>query len=54
MTFLYLICFLLLAVGIVLLLGLTPDRVMKDLSRGRNKEPTLRDRSLRAKGKPKA
>lgn len=54
MTFLYLICFLLLAVGIILSLGLTPDRVMKDLSRGRNKEPTLRDRSLRAKGKQKS
>ena len=54
MTFLYLICFLLLAVGIVLLLGLTPDRVMKDLSRGRNKEPSLRERALRAKGKQKA
>ena len=51
MTFLYLICFLLLAVGIILLLGLTPDRVMKDLSRGETKGPTLRSRTLRAKGK---
>ena len=53
MTFLYLICFLLLAAGIILLLGLTPERIMKDLSRGETKGPTLRSRAFRAKGKKK-
>lgn len=53
MTFLYLICFLILAVGIILLLGLTPERIMKDLSRGETKGPTLRSRAFRANGKKK-
>lgn len=54
MTFLYLICFLLFAVGIVLFLGLTPERMANDFSHGKSKAPTLRERAIRAKGKPKA
>lgn len=43
MTFVYLICFLLLAVGAVLLLKLTPERITGDLMRFVSPKQTLRD-----------
>ena len=54
MTFVYLICFLLLAVGPVLLLKLTPERITGDLMRFVSPKQTLRDKVLTRKGKKKS
>lgn len=54
MTFVYLICFLLLAVGVVLLLKLTPERITGDLMRFVSPKQTLRDKVLTRKGKKKS
>lgn len=54
MTFVYLICFLLLAVGVVLLLKLTPERITRDLMRFVSPKQTLRDKVLTRKGKKKS
>lgn len=54
MTFVYLICFLLLAVGAVLLLKLTPERITGDLMRFVSPKRTLRDKVLTRKGKKKS
>lgn len=54
MTFVYLICFLLLAVGAVLLLKLTPERITGDLMRLVSPKQTLRDKVLTRKGKKKS
>ena len=54
MTFVYLSCFLLLAVGAVLLLKLTPERITGDLMRFVSPKQTLRDKVLTRKGKKKS
>lgn len=54
MTLVYLICFLLLAVGAVLLLKLTPERITGDLMRFVSPKQTLRDKVLTRKGKKKS
>ena len=54
MTFVYLICFLLLAVGAVLLLKLTSERITGDLMRFVSPKQTLRDKVLTRKGKKKS
>ena len=54
MTFVYLICFLLLAVGAVLLLKLTPERITGELLRFVPPKQTLRDKVLTRKGKKKS
>lgn len=54
MTFVYLICFLLLTVGAVLLLKLTPERITGDLMRFVSPKQTLRDKVLTRKGKKKS
>lgn len=54
MTFVYLICFLLLAVGAVLLLKLTPERITGDLMRFVSPKQTLRDKVLTRKGMKKS
>lgn len=54
MTFVYLICFLMLAVGVVLLLKLTPERITGDLMRFVSPKQTLRDKVLTRKGKKKS
>ena len=54
MTFVCLICFLLLAVGVVLLLKLTPERITGDLMRFVSPKQTLRDKVLTRKGKKKS
>lgn len=54
MTFVYLICFLLLAFGAVLLLKLTPERITGDLMRFVSPKQTLRDKVLTRKGKKKS
>lgn len=54
MTFVYTICFLLLTVGIILLLGLTPDSISEDLMKFVSPHQTLRDKALRASGKKKS
>lgn len=53
MTVIYLLCFLLIAVGAILLLGLTPERISEDLMRFAAPEQTLRDKVLTANGKKK-
>ncbi len=54
MTVVYLLCFLLIAIGSVLILGLTPERVSDDLMRFASPETTLREKVLTAKGKKKS
>ena len=54
MTFVYTVCFLLLAIGIILLLGLTPDSVSVDLMKFISPHQTLRDKALFASGKKKS
>lgn len=54
MTFVYLICFLLIAIGAVLLLNLTPERMTGDLWRLFSPKQTLRDKVLTRKGKKKS
>lgn len=54
MTVVYLLCFLLIAIGSVLILGLTPERVSDDLMRFASLETTLREKVLTAKGKKKS
>jgi len=49
----YIICFAILVVGIVLLLRITPDQLTQDLSIIFNKRKTLRDQSLSARGEKK-
>ena len=53
MTFVYIICFAIFTVGVVLLLKLTPDQLTKDLSTFFNKKKSLRDQSLTARGEKK-
>ena len=54
MTFVYLLCFLVATIGIVLLLGLTPDIITNDLTRLSSNEPSLREKVLLAKGRKKS
>ncbi len=54
MTFVYLICFLLITVGAVILLKLTPERITSDLMRFVSPKQTLRDKVLTIKGKKKS
>lgn len=54
MTFVYLICFIVATIGIVCLLGLTPDNITGDIMRISTSEPTLKERVLLAKGKKKS
>ena len=54
MTSLYIICFVLLSAGIILLLGLTPESVTDDIMRIFALEQTLRDKVLIAKNKKKS
>ena len=54
MTFVYLICFILLVLGAVLVLGLTPDRITEDIMRFASPKQTLREKVLTAKGKKKS
>lgn len=54
MTFVYTICFLLLTVGIILLLGLTPDSISEDLMKFVSPHQTLREKALRASGKKRS
>lgn len=53
MTFIYILCFILIAVGIIFALGLTPEGLTHDISPLFNKKRTLREKSLTAKGKKK-
>lgn len=54
MTFVYLICFLLITAGTVKLLKLTPEKITNDLMRFVSPKQTLRDKVLTAKGKKKS
>lgn len=53
MIFIYIICFALFTVGLVLVLKLTPEQLTKDLSCFFNKRKSLRDQSLTARGEKK-
>ena len=50
----YLLCFLLLCAGIVLLLGLTPEVITNDIMRLISPKQTLRDKVLIAQGRKKS
>ena len=54
MILVYILCFFLSVVGIILILRLTPERVTEDLIRAAAGRRTLRSRSLQAKGKKKS
>ena len=54
MTFIYLICFLLITIGTILLLHLTPEKITNDLMRFVSPKQTLRDKVLTVKGKKKS
>ena len=54
MTFVYLLCFMVAVVGIILLLKLTPDQVTNDMMRLSLPEQSLREKILLAKGKKKS
>ena len=53
MIFIYIICFALFTVGLVLVLKLTPEQLTKDLSCFFYKRKSLRDQSLTARGEKK-
>ena len=54
MTVVYLLCFLLLCAGIVLLLGLTPEVITDDMMKLISPKQTLRDKVLIAQGRKKS
>ncbi len=54
MTVVYLLCFLLLCAGIVLLLGLTPEVIADDMMKLISPKQTLRDKVLIAQGRKKS
>ena len=54
MTFVYLICFILATIGIVMLLGLNPDQITKDIMKFSSPKQSLRDKVMIAKGKKKS
>jgi len=52
-TFIYILCCILIAVGVIFVLRLTPEGLTRDLSPIFNKKKSLRERSLTARGKKK-
>ena len=54
MTFVYLICFLLITVGAIILLRLNPEKFTDDLMRFVSPKQTLREKVLTAKGKKRS
>ena len=53
MTFIYFLCFVLAAAGIIFAFGITPDSLTNDLAPIFNKKKSLRDKALTARGKKK-
>lgn len=53
MTALYILGFVLLGVAVVLILGIDPERINKDIALFFNRRQTLKDKSLMARGKKK-
>lgn len=54
MTAIYMICFVAMAVGLVLVLHITPEQITKDFAGMFNKKQSLRDKSLTVRGKKKS
>ena len=54
MTVVYLLCFLLLCAGIILLLGLNPEVITNDIMMLISPKQTLRDKVLIAQGRKKS
>lgn len=54
MTFVYLICFLLITAGAIILLRLNPEKITDDLMRFVSPKQTLREKVLTAKGKKRS
>ena len=54
MTFVYLICFLLITAGTIILLRLNPETITNDLMRFVSPKQTLRDQVLTARGKKRS
>ncbi len=53
MMLVYIICFLLIAVGVILSFGMTPGSVTDDIMRMFEKEETLKEKAIKAQGKKK-
>ena len=53
MTVVYIICFLLMAFGIIGVLELTPEKIGEDISSLLDRKKSLRDRAMTARGKKK-
>lgn len=53
MTVIYIVCFILMVVGIIFALRLTPEQINKDISQLFTKKESLKDRVLSARGKKK-
>lgn len=53
MSAIYIVCFLALTVGIVLVLGLTPEQLTRDLAGLFQRRKSLREQSLNARGEKK-
>ena len=51
MTAIYIFCFILMVVGIIFALHLTPEQINKDISQLFTKKESLKDRALSARGK---
>ena len=54
MTFVYLICFLLITAGAIILLRLNPEKITDDLMRFVSPKQTLREKVMTAKGKKRS
>ena len=54
MTFVYLICFLLITAGVIILLRLNPEKITDDLMRFVSPKQTLREKVQTAKGKKRS
>ena len=53
MTAIYIVCFILMVVGIIFALRLTPEQINKDISQLFTKKESFKDRALSARGKKK-
>lgn len=53
MTAIYIVCFILTVIGVFCILNLTPEQINKDITELFDKQQTLKDQALAARGKKK-
>ena len=53
MTAIYIVCFILMVIGVCCILNLTPDQINQDITELLDKQQTLKDQALAARGKKK-